>query len=298
MLRTLRPYATAAIAIAGTAAVVAGPALVVYPPPPDIRVAAPVVQPATTVAQLFQNTAANLGVLGPELASDPLPVLTQILENNIDSASAILPPTVDIVVGTAGYVLRLPVTAVEAIQALFAPDGGIGPAIEVLVQPLIPLAVDGVDLFNAVIPALQQPFQNIANAIGTLTVPNLGLLGLGLVSPLIATVVATVDAVTAVVDAASGEEASVGNTVKALVDVIPTIVNGFLNGTAVLDRTIDLPFPYPDVVINGGAGGLLSTGSFSLDIGWRNVTVGIDTSGPIAAVHNYLKVVAAATRSP
>ena len=88
-------------------------------------------QPAATFQDLFTNTQASLATLIPELTADPLPVLRQILDNTINSAQNILEPTVDLVVGGVGYVVRLPITAVEAIQALFAEDGGIGAAIGV-----------------------------------------------------------------------------------------------------------------------------------------------------------------------
>jgi hypothetical protein len=292
MQLTLRPYATAtaAVAFASATVIVANP---IAPPLPQIRVAAPNVQSTATFQELFQNTTTSLQTLLPELAEDPLPVLTQILKNNLNSAQAILAPTVDIVVGGAGYILRLPVTAVEAIQALFAEDGGIGAAIGVLVKPLIPLVGDGIELYNAIIPAIQQPFQNIANAIGTLTLGNLAAVGLSFVSPLIAGVVATVDAVQAVVDASTGDNASFDGFVKSLVDFIPTVVDGAVNGTAnVIDREIDLPAPLPDVILHGSVGGLLSTGAFNLDIGLREVNVELQTSGPIAAVNKYLHTLA------
>jgi len=288
MQLALRPYATAGVALLSATAIVSSPVM----PPPELRIAAPIVQPLASFQELFENTSANLATLLPALTTDPLPVLTQILENNVNSATSILGPTVDIVVGGAGYVLRLPVTAVQAIQALFAEDGGIGAAVRVLVEPLVPLVGDGIELFNAIVPALQQPFQNIANALGTVTLANVGAVALSLVSPLLATVVATVDAVSAVVDAVFGDNASLDGTVRALVNFIPTIADGFLNGTAVINRTIDLPVPLPDVHINGGVGGLLSTGAFNLDIGLRDVNVDIATSGPIAAVNNYLHTLA------
>src|SRR6218665_4029007 len=99
MQLALRPYATAGVALLSATAIVANPVV----PPPEIRVAAPMVQTAATFEELFDHTVANLGDLLPVLRENPLPVLSQILENNVNSATSILEPTVAIVVGGTQY---------------------------------------------------------------------------------------------------------------------------------------------------------------------------------------------------
>lgn len=297
MQHAIGPLATAGLALVSATAIVASP---LAPPPPDLRIASPIVETTATYEDLFANTSANLSELLPALFDDPLPILSQILSNTGDSATSIAGPAVDLVVGAGGYILRLPITAVEAIQALFAEDGGLGAAVGVLVAPLLPLIPVSVELFNAVSDAIIKPFANIAAGLETaLNLPNLLAVGVSAISPLIATVVATVDAVNAVVDGTFGDNASLDSAVRALIDFGPTIADGFLNGTPdAIDRTIDLPFPLPDVTLVAGFGGLLSTRNFGLTVGLGGATVSLETSGPIAGVHNYLQKIADSIAPP
>ena len=74
------------------------------------------------------------------------------------------------------------------------------------------------------------------------------------VSPLIATVVtATVDAVQAVVDGAFGDNASLDAFVQSVVDFVPTVADGFLNGYPLIDQGAESPFPLPDVTLRAAS---------------------------------------------
>uniref|UniRef100_UPI003D8EF7DF hypothetical protein n=1 Tax=Gordonia sp. B7-2 TaxID=3420932 RepID=UPI003D8EF7DF len=196
--------------------------------------------------------------------------------------------------------ITLPITAVQAIQALFG-GGGIEEAAQILIGPLVSLVQGpGSELFDAVVAALTQPFQNFVNALGTITLENVAALALGVVSPLLATVVATVEAIQNFVGAVNDDDSDFGDVVQSLIDFIPTIVDGALNGANVVDTTIDTGLPLlPPIALTLAAGGLLSpagnleisvTGSILRPV----LNIAATTSGTIVTINNYLKQVAEA----
>ncbi|MET9198798.1 hypothetical protein [Gordonia sp. NPDC003585] len=300
MQRALRPIATTTIAFASVTALALGPMTTPPALTRDVGIESPAIVPTATWTELVQNTSANLDHLIPVLTADPLPVLSQILDNNLTSLGNVAGPTIDIVVGGAGYVITLPITAVQAIQALFG-GGGIEEAAQILIGPLVSLVQGpGSELFDAVVAALTQPFQNFVNALGTITLENVAALALGVVSPLLATVVATVEAIQNFVGAVNDDDSDFGDVVQSLIDFIPTIVDGALNGADVVDTTIDTGLPLlPPIALTLAAGGLLSpagnleisvTGSILRPV----LNIAATTSGTIVTINNYLKQVAEA----
>ena len=88
MYTTLRPYATAGVAMLGASAIAIAP-VVVSPVLPDIRVASPAVHlsaaidPLTPLLDLFNKSEVNVAGLVAAWLEAPAPVLQQVIANQI-----------------------------------------------------------------------------------------------------------------------------------------------------------------------------------------------------------------------
>ena len=96
MHATVRPYATAGVALVGAGVIAVG---TTAPPLPDIHFPglglarhasvelAALVDPITAYTQLFTNTFANLSALGGEILANPTPILQRIATNTAGNAT-------------------------------------------------------------------------------------------------------------------------------------------------------------------------------------------------------------------
>ncbi len=120
-----------------------------------------------------------------------------------------------------------------------------------------------VDLLTASLAAINQPIQNSAAVANLLLQPAaVVLLALALVEPLISTLDATSEAINNVIDPDEG------TVLDGLINFLPTVLDGFLNGspepivTIPIAITIDPPGPVPPftktIEVGLGTGGLLN----------------------------------------
>ena len=262
MQLALRPYITAGVALVGAAVIVASP---VAPTPPDIQVAAPAVQlSAVTYAEVLQKALDNAGILLTTALNPPAPILSQIVQNQIDSISAIATGLGETVTGFFDALAELPTALTAAFNALT--DGNVVGAVNILLDAALALVGP---VFSSLIPpivnAINQPVQNLAKVIGYLLTPaNITLLAQSLLAPVVSGAGATGVAIQGVVDALGA--GSPGDTLNALITAPAVILDGLLNGGYGPD------FGMPPV-FSVFAGGILSSlGDFPVVI----------TRGPIA----------------
>ena len=203
MHRALRPYLTTGVALVGAAVIVANP---VAPPPPDIQIAAPAVttanvQLAADFATLFADTVANL-----QLVFD---------QASFEYDTGAEPPEPTTAVTFTPVLQQIFFNTNDSIQSI------IGAIIDAEAPGDIPS-----DLIDAVVTAITQPIENFLNVAGLVLSPEaLRGLAIGLAGPLLSTVFATGEAIENVLDPNTPED-----FVPALINFIPTIADGLLNG--------------------------------------------------------------------
>lgn len=186
MLASIRPYATAGVALVGAGVIAAAP--VVAPPIPESHVTVPQVSsqavelsaffdPLTTWIEVFTAAFENGGVIAEEVLSNPAPVLRQILANQIGYLQTI---------GTAGQGL------VEGLTEFLSPDnpGGLIAGLQEAVAELTagnfagfvavaarttllgPVIAIGLPLLaSGLLEIPAEIVQNVANVVTTLTSP-------------------------------------------------------------------------------------------------------------------------------
>ena len=200
----LRQQLTTGVALVGAAVIVVSP---IAPPSPDIQIAPPAVttadvQIAATWGQLFVESATNLGILFDqasfEYVVDPPPDPPEP-----PTATTFSPVLQQIFFNTNNSIQGV-------INAIIGQGGG-----EYLS-----------DLIEAVVAVIGTPIENFLDVAGLLLNDEaIGLLAIGLAGPLLSTVFATGEAIENVLDPNTPED-----FVPALINFIPTIADGLLNG--------------------------------------------------------------------
>jgi hypothetical protein len=193
---------------------------------PDVQVPAVysgTVQLATTYEELLENTLANSEALLDAFLDAPAPILAQILENQTANLEAILEGLGTTAQGILAALTQLP-TLVQAAFEEFA-EGNLVGGLEVLFDAVFELALFTTD---TLLPPLQDailgPLFNTVNAVAVLTDPaNIFNGAFGLVGPVLATVLASAQAVEDVIE---GDP----DTLTALINAPATITDGLLNG--------------------------------------------------------------------
>ncbi len=219
----LRQQLTTGVALVGAAVIVASP---IAPPPPDIQIAAPAVttanvELAATWAQLLADSATNLGILFDQAS----------FEYVID------PPPSDPEEPTTA------ITFSPVLQQIFFNTNN---SIQSIIQAAIgqgdtEMAIP--DVIDAVLAAIAQPIDNFLAVAGLVLSPEaLRGFAIGLAGPLLSTVFATGEAIENVLDPNTPED-----FVPALINFIPTIADGLLNGGygEVPDFLLGTPPPFP-----------------------------------------------------
>src|SRR5690606_34011589 len=145
MLASIRPYATAGVALVGAGVIAVTP---VAPPPADIQVSRQAValsaisnpgDPVVAYGELIANTIGSLQGLGGQFAADPAPVLVKILQNQIANGQLI---------GSAldealGFLLQGVEALPGALEEAFAllTQGDLKGAVDAFMMGIIPAAL-------------------------------------------------------------------------------------------------------------------------------------------------------------
>ncbi len=286
MQSRLRPYATAGVALVGAGAIAISP---IAPPTSAITVASPEVQLSAAVdpidrwLEVFDGSQIAGADLSAEWQQAPLPVLQQVMANQIRNIRAL--PDFELIIGNVLNNLE------NGVSAPFAPDvGELGEAAEnplllallllggnpdnaidtgaldplhgliyyAMTQGIPGLAEGDPPLFEPIIPA------ELAPVVGLLTTSLSGVL-LGLVGPVVAPVLALGAGFQAVFDELSAEDPDLESAFNSLVNIPADMADAFLNGGQTLDLTPVVSLLAADLLPEGteigiALGGLLSPG--------------------------------------
>lgn len=261
MQTTLRPFATASVALVGASAIAISP-VALEPTLPDIKVAnsavnlTAAVDPITPWLETFNIAEMNFADLANAWLEAPAPVVQQVIANQIRYLSQLpdFPVILEQMVANLG----------AAIQAPFATD----PSTLENTNPLLnhrSLFTILSELANAGASPLPPELQPLIDFSTTYTS---GIL-LGLVGPVVGPVLALAASANAVLQNLTGEDPDLAAALNTLVNTPAAMVDAFLNGGQTLDLTpvldalgLDLdPAPGTDVTDVGITfGGLLSPG--------------------------------------
>lgn len=204
-----RPYLAAGVSLLGAGAIAISP---VAPPMPDITVPAissaavnlsAATDPIQAYVDLFTNTFTNVQArIGDELA-DPVPILRQVVANQIDSATEIAAALQKAGASLAKSIdpsnpLSFPAKFRDAFEELSA--GNIEGAVAAVWQAVLINALGVAELLPAVQHAIAQPVVNLGKVISD---PQVVLAPVvGLLVPVYATVTTSASAAQNIVDAA------------------------------------------------------------------------------------------------
>jgi hypothetical protein len=241
---TIRPYVNAGVALVGAGVIAAAPVAAPAPPHvslPTVRSAevalTAAVNPLEAYGQLFNNTFQNIGLLTNQTFQNGIaPLLSQVLRNQqtlIQDLGQALEESLQI-----SNPESIPAVLQRAVNQLA--NGQFQDAAETIATGITNVAVP----FGL---PLTVPLTNFTKVVGLLpTVVEVG--GLALISPPLALVQATGQAIQDIADAfGTGDPTQVFN---AVVDAPATMINGFLNGYE--------PTDFPGL-LSQGLGGTLST---------------------------------------
>ncbi len=291
MQRALRPYVTTGIALVGASAIAISP---VAPPLPDVKAANPAVQlsaaidPITPWLEVFNSSEVNVANLVNEWLAAPLPVLQQVIANQIGYLGQL--PDVESI---AGQILQNLQAAAEApfAQDTSTLDAGHAFIYEILLtglEPIIPpLSPDLVPIFELLTTSLS------------------GVL-LGSVGPVIGPVLALAATSQALIDNLTGETPDFEAALNTLINSPAEVADAFLNGGQTLDITPLVSLLGSDLLPEGTTvgltfGGLLSPGGsifnaldLSIPFGGVNLTLAGQGPGAIGSLIDLSKVIAKA----
>lgn len=232
MLASIRPYATAGVALVGASVIAVAP--VVAPPIPDLTVPATVaspveltVSPIDWYAEVFERTFGNATGLVELFLDAPAPILSQIIANQIANAETLVDAfqTAATAIGEA-----LTTTVPEMIQDAFASltEGDVSGFVNTLLELPLAVGLPLVNILGAVVTGFMSTVDNFNNVVQE--VLGGAILGglLAVAGPVISTVGAMGTVVQNVIDAVGTADPI--EVVNAIVNAPGVIADGFLNG--------------------------------------------------------------------
>ncbi|ORB28990.1 hypothetical protein [Mycolicibacterium parafortuitum] len=252
MYTTLRPYATAGIALLGASAIAVAP-VVATPQLADVRVAAPdvhlsaAIDPLTPLLNLFNNSEVNFAGLVNAWLEAPAPILQQIIANQISYVGQL--PDIGAILAEMGTNAR------AALGAPFAEDlSSMNPdhaAIYELILHGIPGAIEPAP--PQLVPLLKFTTTYLSGVL-------VGLAGL-VMNP----VLALGGGIHSVFQSLVGEDADLGAAINTLINLPTAVADAFLNGGQSMVITplltaLGLDLPIPGMEVELAFGGLLSPG--------------------------------------
>jgi hypothetical protein len=272
MHTTVRPFATAGVALVGASAIAISP-LVATPSLPDITVANPAVHlsaavdPITSWLNVLKTSEVNVEGLLSTWLDAPAPVLQQVIANQLRYLSEL--PDLESIAGQIAANVRAGLAAPFA-EDLSTLDGDHAPIYDLLLNG-IPGFLDPV-ISPELAPLVRFSTSYLSGVL------------LGLVGPVIAPALALAGSGGAIFDNLTGATPDLEAALNTLVNTPAAMADAFLNGGQSIDITpllnaVGVESPFPE--LNFGArlvfGGLLSPGgsifnAMSIDLG--------DGSGP------------------
>ncbi|MGV0688336.1 hypothetical protein [Mycolicibacterium thermoresistibile] len=244
MLASIRPYATAGVALVGAGVIAVTP---VAPPPADIQVSRQAValsaisnpgDPVVAYGELIANTIGSLQGLGGQFAADPAPVLVKILQNQIANGQLI---------GSAldealGFLLQGVEALPGALEEAFAllTQGDLKGAVDAFMMGIIPAALGMIVPLVAGSMIITNTADNFARAVSAVLdvdamLPTL----LGFAGPVLSAVDGFVTSGQAVLDGVlAGDPIAVLNAVASTPAVL---IDAVLNGSGTLLGFLPLP---------------------------------------------------------
>ena len=265
----MRPYATAGIAIVGASLIAISP---IAPPVPKLHLPAisdgrvalsAFVNPIAQWVEVLTNSGNSLAGLGQIVAADPLPIITQVIQNqtaNINTITGAIGQGVGQTVGTLAAIPQTLITAANqlaagqpsaAVQTIW--NGIALPGVFAIITPLL-----------GTYPVVQQTADNFARVVDAVGTSLLGV-GLSVLGPVQAVVNQFGGDTQAFADAIG--KGDLGTAVSAVVNMPATLTNALLNGAP-------------------GTPGLLTPGTNAFD------------SGPIGALLRLRDTIAQALGAP
>ncbi|ADT97820.1 hypothetical protein [Mycolicibacterium gilvum] len=252
MYTTLRPYATAGVAMLGASAIAIAP-VVVTPTLPDLKVVSTGVQlnaaidPLTPLLELFNSSEVNVAALVDAWLEAPAPILQQIIANQIGYLGQL--PDIGAILAQMGTNL------VAGLRSPFAEDPS---TLEPLHASIYELIVDGIP--GAIEPAPPQLVPLLEFTTTYLSGVLVGLAGL-VMNP----VLALGGGIHSVFQSLIGEDADLGAAINTLINIPTAMADAFLNGgqsmvVTPLLTALGLELPIPGMEVELNFGGLLSPG--------------------------------------
>ncbi|PQE00707.1 hypothetical protein CYL16_08130 [Mycobacterium sp. EPG1] len=290
MYTTLRPYATAGIALLGASAIAVAP-VVATPQLTDVRVAAPgvalsaAIDPLTPLLDLFNTSETNFAGLVNAWLEAPAPVLQQIIANQISYVGQL--PDIGAILEQMGA------NVVAAAQAPFAEDVS---SMAEMHQVIYDMILNGIP--GAIEPAPPQLVPLLKFTTTYLSGALVGLAGL-VMNP----VLALGGGIHSVFASLTGENPDIAAAINTLINIPTAMVDAFLNGGQTMNVTplltaLGMELPIPGMEVDLAFGGLLSAGgsmfnSLNLVFGPGDVVPG-QGAGFIGSLIALTKVIAQA----
>jgi hypothetical protein len=265
----MRPYATAGIALVGAGIIAVSP---IAPPVPKLHLPAisdgrvalsAFVNPIAQWVEVLTDSGNSLAGLGQIVASDPLPIITALIQNQTADINTITGAIGQGVGQTVGTLAAIPQTLITAANQLAAgqPNAAVQtiwngialPGVFAIITPLL-----------GTYPVFQQTVDNFAKVVDAVGTSLLGV-GLSVLGPVQSVVNQFGSDTQAFADAIG--KGDLGTAVSAFVNMPATLTNALLNGTP-------------------GTPGLLTPGTNAFD------------SGPIGALLRLRDTIAQALGAP
>ena len=266
---TMRPYATAGIALVGAGIIAVSP---IAPPVPKLHLPAisdgrvalsAFVNPIAQWVEVLTDSGNSLAGLGQIVAADPLPIIAALIQNQTANVNTITGAIGQGVGQTIGTLAAIPQTLITAANQLAAGQpsaavqtiwNGIAlPGVFAIITPLL-----------GIYPVFQQSVDNFAKVVDAVGTSLLGV-GLSVLGPVQAVVNQFGSDTQAFADAIG--KGDLGTAVSAIVNMPATLTNALLNGAP-------------------GTPGLLTPGTNAFD------------SGPIGALLRLRDTIAQALGAP
>jgi hypothetical protein len=230
----VRPYAAAGVALLSAGVIAVSP---LAPQMPAVQAAeralisanvqlAAAVDPIELWVQVFQTAAANLGVIGEQVAANPTPILSQVIANQVASFTALG----NSLQSSAQTVNQIFQSAPDALQTALGQlqDGNIVGAVDTFNNNIvIPLTLAALQVVSDSLRPVVSTVQNFGKAFATLP-DDVFAVVLPMTYPLLSAVNAIVQTAQDVSDGVAAGDA--GAVVNALVNAPANLVGGVLNG--------------------------------------------------------------------
>ncbi|WP_319445670.1 MULTISPECIES: hypothetical protein [unclassified Mycobacterium] len=242
MHEAVRPHAAAGVALLAASALAVSP---LTPPMPDVQATVQravssvaveldaVVNPLESFTQLVLNTANNVAGLGTQFATDPAPILGQLITNQGANAAVLGDALQQAITFYQGFLPTIPSQLQTIADQLKAGDiaDAVNSAFQLPLGAALGLAV-ALPAINQIAVNSSQNFANAVNAIAGPDSPVL-LLALTAITPVYAGLTNFGTQAQDVLD--SVKSGDLPDAIGAALSIPTEVVNGILNGTGAIE---------------------------------------------------------------